>query len=397
VYSNELQGSPKGIEPGDPIELHDAGGKFLARGYGNPSSLIAFRALTRDPAFADPMSLQGLTKTIARAHQLRESLGLTAYSHRLCFGEADQLPGLIVDRYRLSDGRDVFVAQAHSAGAERMQGSLPEALASLLGASWAKATLVLRNDLSIRKLEGLREEEGSRTVHGSLAGLENAEILVAPVSGSEPTRFKVDLAEGQKTGFFLDQAANVRLAAERLAPGFGDTVKILDLCSYVGQWSTQIARHLTRPGRKIEVTLFDASARALELGKANVERTGAKVEAIQGDVLRDLEGIPVRYDLVISDPPALIKGRKDIPQGKHAYLQLNTQAIRLVKPGGALVTCSCSALLPEEDFLASVGKAARRNSADLRLIARGSQSPDHPMLPEFPEGRYLKCWIGRVI
>ncbi|HUP57876.1 MAG TPA: methyltransferase, partial [Bdellovibrionota bacterium] len=314
-----------------------------------------------------------------------------------CFGEADQLPGLIVDRDRLADGRAVFVAQAHSAGAERMQGSLPEALASLLGASWAKATLVLRNDLSIRKLEGLREEEGSRTVHGSLAGLENAEILVAPVSGSEPTRFKVDLAEGQKTGFFLDQAANVRLAAERLAPGFGDTVKILDLCSYVGQWSTQIARHLTRPGRKIEVTLFDSSARALELGKANVERTGAKVEALQGDVLRDLEGIPVRYDLVISDPPALIKGRKDIPQGKHAYLQLNTQAIRLVKPGGALVTCSCSALLPEEDFLASVGKAARRNSADLRLIARGSQSPDHPMLPEFPEGRYLKCWIGRVL
>jgi 23S rRNA (cytosine1962-C5)-methyltransferase len=399
VYSNELQGSPKGIQPGDPIELHDAGGKFLARGYGSPVSLIAFRALSRDPDFTEPASPAGLHRTLARAAHLRESLGLAYASHRLCFGEADGLPGLVVDRYRLSGGSDVLVAQAHTAGAERMLGALPESLATLLGPAWSKARLLVRNDLSVRKLEGLEVEERARALHGTEKGLEESELLIAPVRGSEPTRMLADLASGQKTGFFLDQSANVRLAAERLAPALGTRVRVLDLCCYVGQWSTQLTRHLKAlsPQVRVEVTAFDSSARALELARQNISGAGADCKTTKGDVLEDLAALEPGYDVVICDPPALIKGRKDAPQGKHAYLQLNTQALRLVKPGGFIVTCSCSGLLEEEDFLSAIGKAARRNSADLRLIARGAQAPDHPMLPEFPEGRYLKCWIGAVL
>jgi 23S rRNA (cytosine1962-C5)-methyltransferase len=401
AYSNELQASPKGIQPGQGIELHDAGGKFLARGYGSPVSLIAFRALTRDESVTDPASAQGIARTLARASSLREGLGLARFSHRLCFGEADRLPGLVVDRYRLESGRDVLVAQAHTAGAERMIGALPEALSVLLGReAWAKATLIIRNDLPVRKLEGLAEEERATVLHGDASGLEQAEILVEPVRGETPVSFTVDLKSGQKTGFFLDQSANTRLAASLLEPGQGQRVRILDLCCYVGQWSSQLARHFTqaRPGRKVEVTAFDSSARALELARGNIEGAGASCETVRGDVLEELAGLKTgSYDIVVCDPPALIKGRKDIPQGKHAYLQLNTQAVRLTRPGGFLVSSSCSGLLEEEDFLSALGKAARRNGVDLRLIARGSQSPDHPMLPEFPEGRYLKCWIGSVV
>jgi 23S rRNA (cytosine1962-C5)-methyltransferase len=401
AYSNELQASPKGISPGDRIELHDAGGKFLARGYGSPVSLIAFRALTREESFTEPTGAEGLGRTLRRASRLRESLGLARFSHRLCYGEADRLPGLVIDRYRLVNHRDVLVAQAHTAGAERMLSVLPEALAALLGPeAWSRAVFVVRNDLPVRKLEGLVEEELPRSLHGEIEGLEHSEILVEPVSGDEPARFAVDLKSGQKTGFFLDQSANVRLAARALEPAMGKKVRILDLCCYAGQWSSQLSRHFiaSRPGRQVEVTAFDASARALELARQNVENSGGRCESIKGDVLEGLAALQSgSYDIVICDPPALIKGRKDIPQGKHAYLQLNTQAVRLVKPGGFLVSSSCSALLEEEDFLSAIGKAARRNGADLRLIARGSQSPDHPTLPEFPEGRYLKCWVGAVV
>jgi 23S rRNA (cytosine1962-C5)-methyltransferase len=141
----------------------------------------------------------------------------------------------------------------------------------------------------------------------------------------------------------------------------------------------------------------DASRPALDLARLNVEAQGAKFDELRGDVLTDLASLPEGgFDLVISDPPALIKSRKDIPVGKHAYLQLNTQALRLVRVGGAIVTASCSGLLPEDDFLAALNKAATRNRRRVHWVGRGTQSPDHPIVTEFPEGRYLKCWIGWV-
>jgi 23S rRNA (cytosine1962-C5)-methyltransferase len=147
----------------------------------------------------------------------------------------------------------------------------------------------------------------------------------------------------------------------------------------------------------VEILSVDASKTALDFAQKNVEAQGAQFERLKTDVLKGLEGLPSQsFDLVISDPPALIKSRKEIPQGTHAYLQLNTQVFRVVKPGGAVVCCSCSALLEEEIFTQTLAKAARRNQVQVRWVGRGGPSPDHPVLAEFPEGRYLKCWVGFV-
>jgi 23S rRNA (cytosine1962-C5)-methyltransferase len=402
VYSNELQESPKGLEPGALVELRDAAGRFLARGYGNPKSLISFRALSRDPESQDFTSVEALSKTLGNSLQLRQDLGLGEVSARWCFGEADFLPGLVVDRFVLDQGQ-VLVIQAHTAGADRL---VPQAVSALenqvkqrWGASlWNQTSIVLRNDLSVRKLEGLTEEEPKILKQIPNQNLSQSRIWVQSAVGGKPIPFSVDLWSGQKTGFFLDQSANIQLAILRLKSLFKKPVRILDLCCYVGQWGAQFAHALKEAGIPVHVVAVDASNTALEMAKKNIEAQGATCETVKADVLKDLGQFQDRsFDLVISDPPALIKGRKDIPVGTHAYLQLATQVFRLVKSGGGVVCCSCSALLEEESFLQVLTKASMRNQVNVQWVGRGSQSPDHPMLMEFPEGRYLKGWIGRLV
>lgn len=399
VYSNELAESPKGIEPGQAIELRDASGKFLARGFGNPISLISFRAVTRDSEVADPFSEQALLQTLLKARELRDRTGISRYSHRLCFGEADGLPGLIIDCYRLSRAQ-VFSIQAHTAGMNRILPQIEGTLKSFVQAkqeNWDETGIILRNDVGIRKLEGLQEEV-PRVLRSPKAKLDlgGTRIQILSVTPDEsPLEFHVDLIQGQKTGFFLDQFANIQLAAQRLCSAPQEEFKILDLCSYVGQWGAQLGGKLAQAGFRPHVTALDSSSQALEFAKLNLENLKLPCELIKADVLRDLGSLPERgFDLVVSDPPALIKGRKDIPAGTHAYLQLNTQVFRCVKEEGAVISCSCSALLEEEDFLKTLSKAAFRNHRHPQWIARGMQSPDHPVLAEFPEGRYLKAWIG---
>lgn len=408
VYSNELAGSPKGVEPGALIELRDGKDQFMARGYANPASLIAFRALSRDPKITEPDSAKSILESLLQAHRIRELSGLGNVSHRLCFGEADHIPGLIIDRYRVAPDAQVFVVQAHTAGAQRLLGRVQEVFQALVkktsvagSPTWEKTAIVLRNDVAVRKLEGLEEEAPKVLREASGFSLREAKILVAPALGTgKPMEFETDLLMGQKTGFFLDQFANIQLAAIKLAglrPAQGKPLRILDLCCYVGQWGAQLARVFKEMGVEVEVTAVDASDKALVFARKNIEAQGVRCETIRGDVLKDLERLAQSsFDLVISDPPALIKGRKDIGPGTHAYLQLNTQVFRLVKNGGAVVSCSCSALLEEEEFTRVLAKAASRNGVDARWIGRGMQAPDHPMLTEFPEGRYLKAWIGLV-
>lgn len=409
VYSNELQESPKGIEPGELVELQDAGGKFLARGFGNPHSLIAFRALSRDPAVTEPGSPERLLRILVAAGEAREILGLAGVSHRLCFGEADGLPGLVIDHFRLAEPEgQVFVVQLHTAGADRLRALLPELLRRYSeirgGAAWERTGIILRNDLSVRKLDGVPIEEPIllREIPGT--DLRRVLLRVRSAQPREPViRFSVDLLGGQKTGFFLDQSANVELTARRLAglggqaPGAAP-LRVLDLFCYVGQWGAKLAQAFAASGRKLEVLAVDSSSAALERARVNIEAQGARCEARKADILDggldELES--GSFDLVICDPPALIQGRKDVPAGTHAYLQLNTQAFRLARPGGAVVSCSCSGLLGEEEFIETLRKAARRAGVEARWVARGCQSPDHPMRSEFPEGRYLKAWIGLI-
>lgn len=412
VYSNELSESPKGIEPGAPILLQDAAGNPLALGYGNSKSLIAFRAVVRGSPESplkgvDPFSASFLSQALSSALSLRVRGGMASASFRLCFGEADFLPGLVIDRYLIGDSQ-AFVAQAHTAGADRMLSNLPEALQSMIakipgGVSWEKTAIVYRNDLGVRALEGIKSEfTADERVARKVSGLDLSKSLIeiAPALGNGPSlKFRADLVNGQKTGFFLDQAYNITLAVLKFRSlrNEGKPVRILDLCCYVGQWSAQLARVFRDQKVPVEVLAVDASQGGLDLAKENIEREGAKVSVLKADVLKDLTTLDAHsFDLVICDPPALIKSRKDIPTGKHAYLQLNTQVFRLAKETGAVVSCSCSGLLEEEDFEAALSKAAYRNGAKVRWVAKGSQSGDHPMLLEFPEGRYLKSWFGWV-
>jgi 23S rRNA (cytosine1962-C5)-methyltransferase len=401
VYSNELTESPKGIEPGTPVELRDSRGNFLARGYGNPQSLIAFRALSRDPAQTHPSSIEAITTTLISSGKLRSQLGLNEFSYRLCYGESDGIPGLVIDRYITEFGQ-VFVVQAHTAGADQICKDILKILEKYVSQSsgtysWSQTGVVLRNDISVRKLEGLVENEAKVLKELPKLKLQDSRIRVAPVLGGAPIQFYVDLLEGQKTGFFLDQFSNIQLAAQRFQSISKKQIRILDLCSYVGQWGTQLSRVFREKGIQVEVVAVDASQTALDFARRNIEAEKAKCEILKADVLKNLTSLPAQsFDIVISDPPALIKSRKDIPVGKHAYLQLATQAFRIVQRGGGIVCCSCSALLEEEAFTEVLAKGMLRNQAQVRWVARGSQSPDHPTLMEFPEGRYLKGWIGLV-
>ncbi len=407
VYSNELQGSPKGVEAGEPVILSDAGGAFLAHGYGNSASLIAFRTVSREESEKDAIEPSGVARRLERAWSLRRDLGFENYSFRLCFGEADQLPGLIIDRYKSVSGKSVLVVQGQTAGADRWTRQFEAVLeAWKLHAKYFPQfdAVIIKNDSSSRKWEGLGEEPARILFGLSEKELRQFEIAVRPArSGTDrPTRFVVDLIDGQKTGFFLDQWANTEAVWSRVGAALASHKKIrmLDLCCYVGQWSSQIASALEAQGIEVELTLVDASAAALAQARHNVALNApkARIETLEGNVLKDLVGLPDHaFDLVISDPPALIKNRKDIPTGTHAYLQLHTQAFRLVKKGGWLVACSCSGLLEEQAFQETLAKAARRNQiSPVQWIFRGGQSPDHPVLAEFPEGRYLKAWLARA-
>jgi len=166
----------------------------------------------------------------------------------------------------------------------------------------------------------------------------------------------------------------------------------------VGQWSTHVTKFLREKGHSVEVTLVDASEKALGFAKKNVEAEKAqKVTVLKGNVLKDLGELQTQaYDIVIYDPPALITGRKDIPQGKHAYLKLNDEAFRLTSQGGILVSFSCSQLLTDEDLVSVITKASHRQKRVFRGITKGIQAMDHPLRLEFTEGRYLKAWFGKV-
>jgi len=415
VYSNEIQDEMKGVLPGALIELQDSGGKFLARGYGNPHSLIAFRTLSRIPEVLDPMGEEFLFQVISQAGRLRKNLGLTDLSHRLCYGEGDGLPGLVIDRFLLAGSplQQVFVVQAHTAGADRILGQLESVLKRYvqevqsswnLAYDWSRTAILIRHDLAVRKMEGLQEQDSRILKPIAGVDLSQVQIVVPAVARSLPfLTFDVDLLQGQKTGFFLDQFNNIQVAfqslhasvIEQVKAQHQKTIQILDLCCYVGQWGAQLAAAFRELGYQTEVTLVDASQKALDLAQKNVTAQGAKVHVLKGDVLKDLESLPLRsFDFVISDPPAFIKSRKDVAVGTHAYLQLNTQVFRVLKERGSVVCCSCSALLEEESFLQVFAKASRRNQVQIQWVSRGFQSPDHPARAEFPEGRYLKSWMG---
>jgi 23S rRNA (cytosine1962-C5)-methyltransferase len=412
LFSNELEKSPKGLKPGTEVILQDSKGGFIAAGYGNPNSLIAFRALSFNNKETEVCNEDFLQQKISYCWGQRFLIGCRG-SFRMVYGEGDFLPGIVIDRYEVLQNEKKYQVLAVQILTYGMQEILKSPLgfferlvteAKEQGISeydFTQTAVVIRNDVNVRKLEGLQYEEPQ--VLKAVAGLHltDCDIILNFGQGQqEEVLMSTDLIEGQKTGFFLDQSFNIDLVISQIQrmDQWDGPIRILDLCCYVGQWSTKMAYALKKLGYNVEVTAVDVSEKALEFAKRNIERQGALTLINKLDVLEQLNTLPDRYfDIVIADPPAFIKAKKDVPVGKHAYLKLNGNAFKLVKRGGLVVSCSCSGLLEEAEFIDVLRKASRRGDLLSRCLTRGGHAADHPVQMGFPEGFYLKMFLHQVI
>jgi 23S rRNA (cytosine1962-C5)-methyltransferase len=372
IFSNEVDTAATPLtqfEPGSAVQVHSDRDQFLGFAYVNPRTLIAARIVGRDAAYPPDASL--LVHRLQVAQSLRERLYREPF-YRLAFGESDGLPGLVLDRYG-----DVVVAQSGTAGIDRLRAGIETAVRKVVDAK----TLVWKNDSGARELEGL-ERDVSLAGEGGIP----AQIHVR----EQGADFLAPLTDGQKTGWFYDQAAN----RERLRRYLPAGARVLDVCSYVGAWAVTALK-----GGASAATCVDSSATALDYAARNASANGMAIEQIRGDafeVLKALQDQGARFDVVILDPPAFAKRKKDVPQATAAYRKLNQLALPLLERDGILVSCSCSYHMPADELAGAIQSAARHTSRFVQLLELGGQSPDHPVHPAIPETRYLKAFFCRV-
>lgn len=367
VYSNEIdsQRSPLSqFVAGDLVSVVNAGGSHLANAYMEPNALICARVY----AAGEPSNFDAgfLRNAIAQALALRER-SFDERSYRLVYGDSDGLPGLVVDRYQ-----DYLVAQLNNAGLERYQEEIIEALVQAI----APTGILLRLDSRARREQGL--ESRSEVVFGevpeTLPLIENGVHFLAPVHS------------GQKTGWFYDHR-NSRARLQHWV----EQKSVLDVYSYIGGWGVQAAAF-----GAASVCCVDSSAEALAGVITNAELNSVQdaVETARGsapDVMAALREEGRRFDVVILDPPAFITRRKDIKKGIAAYRRINELGLKLLSPGGLLVSASCSMHLSRADLVGAIGQASTRAKVPLRIVEQGGQGADHPIHPVIPETEYLKA------
>ena len=369
AFSNEIRMSPdyRSWERGLPVKLESAEGWRYGCFMFNAHSLIAARLLDRNPDAA--IDAGWVTHRIARAAALRARLADPRF-HRLVHAEADGLPGLVIDRYG-----DVAVLQANTAGMDRLLPEITAALVAILGLR----AVVARNDSAARALEGLGQDV--RLLHGSDAAAVTEEGGVA---------FAIDPLGGQKTGFFHDQRPNRALVAS-LAHG----ARVLDVFCHVGAFGLRCAK-----AGAAAVTLVDSSAPALEQALAAARRNGlSNVTARRGDafeVMAELAQAGATFDIVVVDPPAFAKTKKDQPNGLRAYARMARLAAPLVAPGGFLFAASCSHHAPLDLFAAAIAEGLHRARREGAVVHTGFAGPDHPVHPHLPESAYLKGQLIRL-
>ncbi|GLZ85247.1 SAM-dependent methyltransferase [Metapseudomonas resinovorans] len=373
VYSNEVDvvATPMSLfQPGDQAILEAAGGKPLGVVAISPNNLICARLVSRDIKHSLDKSL--LVHRINVALSLRERLFDKPF-YRLVYGDSDLLPGLVVDRFG-----DHLVVQLASAAMERNKDAVLDALVQVLkprGVLW-------KNDSSARDAEGL--ERYVDTAFGVVP-----EWVALEENG---VKFEAPVMEGQKTGWFYDH----RMNRARLAP-YVKGKRVLDLFSYIGGWGVQAAAFGAS-----EVFCVDASGFALDGVERNATLNGVaeQVTCVEGDVfeaLKELKAAEERFDVVVADPPAFIKRKKDLKNGEAAYRRLNEQAMRLLNKDGILVSASCSMHLPEDDLQNILLNSARHLDRNIQLLERGGQGPDHPVHPAIAETRYIKSLTVRLL
>ena len=355
---------------GDLVDVVMPSGRFYARGLYNPASKIRVRILTFQE---EPITPAFWRERIAQAVRLRTRIASETTAYRLIYGEADRLPGLIVDRYD-----DVLVMQTLSSGMDRRK----EMLADLLCEATASARVYLRNDAKSRLLEGLSP------VTGFLRGDGGTTVEVREGAA----RFLVDIARGQKTGWFCDQREN-RLAAARLTAG----KQVLEVFCHTGAFGIQAAL-----AGASHVEGLDVSEEALILAREHARLNGVQERcsyraADAFEELRRLEQTGRQFDVVLLDPPAFARSKQAVPRALSGYKDINLLGIRLTKPEGIVVTSSCSHHVSDADLWKAVGRAAQDAKRSVRLLEQRGQASDHPILATMPETRYLKCFIMQVL
>lgn len=373
VYSNEIDVAATPLtafQAGEQAVLEAAGGKPIGIVALSPHNLICARLISRDTKHVLDKSL--LVHRLKVALSLRERLFDKPF-YRLVYGDSDLLPGLVVDRFG-----DVIVAQLASATMERHKDDVLAALLQVL----KPAAVLWKNDSSAREAEGLpRYVESAYGDVPEWAALEENGV-----------KFEAPIVEGQKTGWFYDH----RMNRARLAP-YVQGKRVLDLFSYIGGWGVQAAVFGAS-----EVMCVDASGFALDGVERNAALNGVaeKMVCVEGDVfeaLKELKAADERFDVIVADPPAFIKRKKDVKNGEAAYRRLNEQAMRLLNKDGILVSASCSMHLVEENLQEILLSSARHLDRHIQLIEHGAQGPDHPVHLAIPETRYIKSLTCRIL
>ena len=368
VYSNEIEMTPqvRQLERGSLVTILNAGGDPVGTAMFNPHSLVAGRMLAAGPDV--PVDRAFLAQRLRAAETLRDRLVPVPY-YRLVHAEADGLPGLVVDRFG-----EIVVCQVNAAGMERLVPDLVAAVDEVL----QPAAILLRNDGPVRALEGL--DAYVRLAKGTLEGLQIVE--------ENGVRFYASLAEGQKTGWFYDQRDNRAFVA-----GLARGARVLDLYTYLGGFGIQAAVRGAR-----EVTFVDSSQPALDLAARSAELNGVAgvcrfVRASAFEEMARLGRSGERFDLVVSDPPAFVKSRKDLAAGLKGYLKMVRLAAGLVAPGGFLLAASCSHNVDIEAFAEQVRHGLEQAGRNGRILRTAGAAPDHPVHPFLPESGYLKAQV----
>ncbi len=366
VFSNEIAERSDSIELGDEVVVQNHQKRFIGRGFFHPRSLIAVRLMTRNDEAVDKRLW---VEKLRCAWSLRRQIYPQHHCYRVCFGESDGISGLVVDKYN-----DLLAVQLFSAGIERRKQMVLEALIEV----FQPRCVIARNDFAAREQEGLKQER---------------EVWLGEVPEpqwieQDGIRFWVDSWNGQKTGFFFDQRDN-RAALQAYVAG----KSVLDAFSFAGAFALYAATAGARSALAV-----DSSPEAVKAAESNFRENGfeQKCSVCQADLFEFLKQSRDSTDVVVLDPPALVKRKALFREGLRGYRNLNQRAMARVAPGGTLVTCSCSYHVTETEFRAQVVEAARRAGRKIHLLESRIQSRDHPVLLAVRETQYLKCLILRV-
>jgi 23S rRNA (cytosine1962-C5)-methyltransferase len=377
VYANAIDRVDGKPAQGATVLVRAHDGRFLARAAYSPHSQIRARVWSFDEA--EPIDHAFFKRRVQRALAHRQTMVRNTGAVRLIFGEADGLPGLIVDHYTADDGRGQLVCQFMAAGVEAWKEAIVDALTGVTGCP----NVYERSDVSIREKEGLEQ------ITGVLAGDEPPETLIASENG---VRYHVDVRNGHKTGFYVDQRDN-RGLVQQYAAGRD----VLNCFCYTGGFSLAALK-----GGATRVVSIDSSGEALALAQQNVTANGfdpERAEWLDADAfktLRKLHEDGERFDLIVLDPPKFAPSREHVDRAARAYKEINLTGFRLLRPGGLLFTYSCSGAIDADLFQKIVAGAAADAKVDARILKRLGAGVDHPLLTAFPEGEYLKGLLLQI-